>query len=281
MRDPDDMSHLPHDIPGGEDYLVALYRLTEEQGRDITPEDLIHELSADPEETAKVLEDLQYYGFLVLDEGLLELSYPGRWAAADTVSWHVSIAAFLAGVLKLPPLEACRNAARIRNVIRRKALEGITRYAAEHHLDRDMPETEINFLFPSLPSVLEENGGYLFDLIYLELEDNETPSMEGISEATGMSLESIEEDARIMEKQGLLEKIGSDGVLAPTSRGLEMIYENVRRQMEITAFLTDTLGLEEIEAQSNAWKWKFLLSDEAMKAIRDYLAENGIAAEQR
>ncbi len=41
-----------------------------------------------------------------------------------------------------------------------------------------------------------------------------------------------------------------------------------------------TLGLEDIEAQKNAWKWKFLLSGAALKAIRAFLAENGIAAEQ-
>ena len=280
MRDPDDMSHLPHDIPGGEDYLVALYRLTEEQGRDITPEDLIHELGADPEETAKVLEDLQYYEYLVLDEGFLELAFPGKWAAEDTISWHAGIAAFLAGVLKLPPQEACRNAARIRNVIRRKAWDGITRYVAEHNLDRNFPETKINFLFPSLVSTVEENGGYLFDLIYMELTEQKTPSVKGISEAYGMSLDATEEEARIMEKRGLLEKIGSDGVLTPTPRGLEMIYENATRHMEITAFLTDALGLDEIEAQSNAWRWKFLLSEEAMQAIRDYLNERGIVAER-
>lgn len=65
-------SHL--DSLGACDYLAALYRLTGEQGRDITPEDLIHELRSDPEEAAEVLAELQDCEYLVLDEGFLTLT---------------------------------------------------------------------------------------------------------------------------------------------------------------------------------------------------------------
>lgn len=271
-------SHL--DSLGACDYLAALYRLTGEQGRDITPEDLIHELRSDPEEVAEVLAELQDCEYLVLDEGFLTLTSFGQEEAEFTLVKHARAAAFLAGVLKLSPQEACRNAARIRHVMRRETFKGISRYLRKHNLDRIIPETEMNLLFPSLTRTIDENYGYLFDPLYLLLEDHETPTIAGISEFTGMRLGLAEREARKMEERGLLETIGSDGVLTPTPRGLEIIYDLANRHMEITSFLKFTLGLEDIEAQKNAWKWKFLLSGAALKAIRAFLAENGIAAEQ-
>lgn len=91
------------DSLGADDYCAALYRLTEEQGRKVPPEDLISELGADPEEAARCLRIFQEHDLMALHEGFLTLTSGGRANAEFTLAKHARIAEFLAGVLKLSP----------------------------------------------------------------------------------------------------------------------------------------------------------------------------------
>ncbi len=271
------------DSLGADDYCAALYRLTEEQGRKVTPEDLISELGADPEEAARCIRIFQEHDLMALHEGFLTLTSGGRANAEFTLAKHARIAEFLAGVLKLSPLEACRNAARIRNVIQRDALAELYDYVEEHDLEHKLPEEELNFLFPSLTSCLEKRYGYLFDPIYLTIDNDgfDGPAtMASLAEYCGMKLPAVREEARLMAERGFLEKVSSDDdELVLTPLGRETMNEIVSRHMQISEFLKFTLDLEEEEAQENAWQWKFLLSAEAMKAIRDFLDEHGISVQ--
>ncbi|WP_406043736.1 iron dependent repressor, metal binding and dimerization domain protein [Succinimonas sp.] len=268
------------DSLGADDYCAALYRLTAEQGRKVTPEDLSSELDADPAEAARCLKIFQEHDLMALHEGFLTLTSSGRANAEFTLAKHARIAEFLAGVLKLSPLEACRNAARIRNVIQRDALAELYDYVEEHDLEHKLPEEELIFLFPSLTSCLEKRYGYLFDPLYLTIDNYGSATMARVAEYCAMKLPTVREEVRLMAERGFLEKVTSDDAeLVLTPLGKETLNEIVSRHVQISEFLKFTLEVEEEEAQENAWQWKFLLSEEAMKAIRAFLAENGIAAE--
>ena len=269
------------DALGADDYCAALYRLTEEQGRKIAPEDLIRELDADPAEAARCLKIFQERDLMALKEGFLTLTSSGRANAEFALARHARISEFFAGVLKLSPLEACRNAARIRNVIQRDALAELYDYVEEHDLEHKLPEEDLIFLFPSLTSCLENRYGYLFDPLYLTIDNYGSATMARIAEYCGMKLPDVREEVHLMAERGFLEQVSADDAeLVLTHLGRETMNEIFIRQMQISEFLQFTLEVEEEEAQENAWQWKFLLSDEAMKAIRDFNDENGIKAER-
>lgn len=120
---------------------------------------------------------------------------------------------------------------------------------------------------------MKESGENYLETIYMLYKSKGEIKSIDIANKLGVSRPSVNRACNILKEKGFITQERYGDILL-TDAGLQKAQEIIAKHYAITRFLVMTLGLDTVEAETNACRIEHIISDVAMEKIVEYIENN-------